>query len=185
MHNTSVIIFEILVFTIKINPQHVIPTLITVTGASLWESRAIMTYLVEKYGKDDVLYPSEPLKCALIRVYISIWELCINVWWRNIIHCCRWFVRSCWHFNACHRFNIKSLPIRYQSISKCCYLVRSQRSHCTSIWNQRKTQWSIQKVFNNFFLFYNQMLEKMYETNKEPIERPDFDDFILLLLWFF
>ncbi|XP_013101404.2 glutathione S-transferase 4-like [Stomoxys calcitrans] len=51
---------------LKINPQHCIPTLVD-GDLTLWESRAIMVYLVEKYGKqDDPLYPSCPKKRALI-----------------------------------------------------------------------------------------------------------------------
>lgn len=61
---------------IKINPQHTIPTLVD-NGLALWESRAIMVYLAEKYGKDDTLYPKDPAKRAVIsqRLYF----VCTNV----------------------------------------------------------------------------------------------------------
>ncbi|XP_053683000.1 glutathione S-transferase 1 isoform X1 [Sabethes cyaneus] len=57
---------------LKINPQHCIPTIVD-NGFPLWESRAIMGYLVEKYGKDDSLYPKDPQKRALInqRLYFD------------------------------------------------------------------------------------------------------------------
>ncbi|KAH8289029.1 hypothetical protein KR054_004308 [Drosophila jambulina] len=61
---------------LKINPQHTIPTL-NDNGFALWESRAIMVYLVQKYGKDDKLYPKDVQKQALInqRLYFDMGTL--------------------------------------------------------------------------------------------------------------
>ncbi|KAH8236716.1 hypothetical protein KR026_008911 [Drosophila bipectinata] len=58
---------------IKINPQHLIPTIVD-DGFVLWESRAIAAYLVEKYGKDDSLYPKDPQKQAVVnqRLYFDM-----------------------------------------------------------------------------------------------------------------
>ncbi|TMW41105.1 hypothetical protein DOY81_013816 [Sarcophaga bullata] len=61
---------------VKINPQHTIPTLVDGDFA-LWESRAIMIYLAEKYDKTDTLYPKCPKKRAVInqRLYFDMGTL--------------------------------------------------------------------------------------------------------------
>lgn len=61
---------------VKINPQHTIPTLVD-NGFAIWESRAILAYLAEKYGKNDSLYPKDPQKRATInqRLYFDMGTL--------------------------------------------------------------------------------------------------------------
>ncbi|KAK9887086.1 hypothetical protein WA026_020030 [Henosepilachna vigintioctopunctata] len=50
---------------LKMNPSHTIPTLDD-DGFYIFESAAIMGYLVGKYGKNDSLYPREFKKRALV-----------------------------------------------------------------------------------------------------------------------
>lgn len=64
---------------LKLNPQHCVPTLVD-GDFSLWESRAIMIYLVDRYAKDDVgeqLYPKDPQKRAVVnqRLYFDMGTL--------------------------------------------------------------------------------------------------------------
>ncbi|XP_067008502.2 glutathione S-transferase 1-1 [Anabrus simplex] len=57
---------------IQMNPQHTIPTMDD-DGFILWESRAIMGYLVDQYGTDDSLFPKQPKERALVnaRLYFD------------------------------------------------------------------------------------------------------------------
>lgn len=56
-----------LLLFLQINPQHTVPTLVDDDGAmTLWESRAIMTYLVARYAANDTLYPLDVRTRALV-----------------------------------------------------------------------------------------------------------------------
>lgn len=61
---------------VKLNPQHTIPTLVD-DGFSIWESRAIQIYLIDKYASSDALYPKCPKARALVnqRLFFDIGTL--------------------------------------------------------------------------------------------------------------
>ncbi|XP_069700041.1 glutathione S-transferase 1-like [Periplaneta americana] len=57
---------------LKFTPQHCVPTMVD-NDFVLCESRAIICYLADQYGKDDSLYPKDPKKRAVInhRLYFD------------------------------------------------------------------------------------------------------------------
>ena len=58
---------------LAMNPQHTIPTMVD-GEVVLNESRAIAAYLVNKYGKNDKLYPKDPVARARVdqRLYFDM-----------------------------------------------------------------------------------------------------------------
>jgi len=51
---------------LAINPHHTVPTMVDEDGFALYESRAIMAYLVSKYAPNSGLYPVDLKKRALV-----------------------------------------------------------------------------------------------------------------------
>jgi glutathione S-transferase len=73
---------------IKINPQHTIPTVVD-NGFAIWESRAIMMYLNDKYSKNDKLCPKEPKTRAIVnqRIFFdlgTLYQNFANYWYPQI-----------------------------------------------------------------------------------------------------
>lgn len=46
------------IFAFQLNPEHTVPTLVD-DDFVIWDSHAICAYLVDKYAKDDKLYPKD------------------------------------------------------------------------------------------------------------------------------
>lgn len=68
---------------LKKNPQHTVP-LLEDDGTCIWDSHAICSYLVDKYGKSDELYPKDLVKRAWLqqRLYFDASVLFMSL--RNI-----------------------------------------------------------------------------------------------------
>lgn len=65
MCKINIISYYLIVNLLQLNPEHTVPTLVD-NSFSLWESRAIIIYLVDKYAKNDALYPKDPKTRAVI-----------------------------------------------------------------------------------------------------------------------
>jgi len=67
------------------NPQHTVPTLED-GDACIWDSHAIMGYLVQKYAKDDALYPREPLQRAIVDQRLHFESGILYGRWKELKH---------------------------------------------------------------------------------------------------
>ncbi|KAL1502342.1 hypothetical protein ABEB36_007496 [Hypothenemus hampei] len=72
-------------FIKQINPQHTIPTLID-NGFVIWDSHAIIAFLVGKYGNDDELYSRDIMERALIDQRLHFDSSVVNNFTRTILN---------------------------------------------------------------------------------------------------
>ncbi|KAH8254797.1 hypothetical protein KR032_012231 [Drosophila birchii] len=77
---------------LKKNPQHTVPVLED-NGTAIWDSHSIATYLVDKYGKSDELYPKDLIQRAIVNqrlyfdasvIYASLVSLVAPFWLNGI-----------------------------------------------------------------------------------------------------
>lgn len=71
---------------LAINPTGTIPALVD-RDVTVWDSHAIGIYLVQKFGKDDKLYPKDFLKRTLVNerlffeasfLFARLFEICVS-----------------------------------------------------------------------------------------------------------
>ncbi|XP_066258058.1 glutathione S-transferase 1-like isoform X1 [Euwallacea similis] len=72
-------------FLKQINPQHTIPTLVD-NGFVIWDSHAIIAFLVGKYGNDDELYSQDITERALIEQRLHFDSSVVNNFTRTILN---------------------------------------------------------------------------------------------------
>ena len=58
---------------LAINPRHCIPTIVD-DDLNLWESRAILQYIVNQYAADSTLYPAEAKARAKVDFWLN-WDM--------------------------------------------------------------------------------------------------------------
>ncbi|UXI15364.1 cilia- and flagella-associated protein 20 [Sarcoptes scabiei] len=64
---------------VKMNPQHCLPT-INDNGFILWESRAIMSYLANRYAPNNPIYPKNPKRRGVVD---RLMQFDLNVLYRS------------------------------------------------------------------------------------------------------
>jgi len=66
---------------LKLNPAHSVPTFVDTDGFKICDSHAFVTYLVDKYAKDDSLYPKDLKKRAIVDNMLHFNNSCL---WQSI-----------------------------------------------------------------------------------------------------